>query len=293
VTLRNRYDVGSKWLIETFAAELLRVAGVGPVASARPLPAELVQSRQRPDGLVEVRLAGRPDPVLCLIEVNTYSYKAAAGELLDDLLLTYLNRRVVPEVVAITLSDKGNVRVAPGARLDSPLGHARLEDGWRVVNLWELSAADFLPLTDPGLAPWVPLMNLDGPPEPVLQQCRDVIGAVPDAGRRGNLLGVTQILAGLRFGDAMLAALFGEEGTMIESPVLEKWFRQRDIAAYHRAILEGLEVRFGPVPADVSAAVRVVTDEDRIAELRKASYLCPTLDAFRQALAPPQAPAAN
>ncbi|MBP3957994.1 hypothetical protein J8F10_22290 [Gemmata sp. G18] len=81
---------------------------------------------------------------------------------------------------------------------------------------------------------------------------------------------------------------------MIESPVLEKWFRQRDIAAYHRAILEGLEVRFGPVPDDVSAAVRVIADEARVVELHKASYVCTSLDDFRARLAqslPPQAPA--
>ncbi|MBA4065369.1 MAG: hypothetical protein C0501_16985 [Isosphaera sp.] len=293
MTLRNRYDVGSKWLIETFATQLLRVAGVGPVASARPLPAELVQSRQLPDGLVEVRLADRPDPVLCLIEVNTYSYKAAGGELLDDLLLTYLNRRVVPEVVAITLSDKGNVRVAPGVRLDSPLGHARLEAGWRVVNLWELSAADFLPLTDPGLAPWVPLMRIDGPPEPVLQQCKDVIDTVTPAGKRGNLLGVTQILAGLRFDETMLETLFRVEGAMIESPVLEKWFRQRDVETRQAVILEVLDAKFGPVPPDVSAAVRVVKDEDRLKDINRVAVTCASLDAFRQALTPPQPPAAN
>jgi len=31
--MRFKYDVGSKWLIETFAAELLRLAGVGPLAA--------------------------------------------------------------------------------------------------------------------------------------------------------------------------------------------------------------------------------------------------------------------
>src|SRR5262245_55054067 len=104
--MRNRYDAGSKWLIETFAAELLRLAGVGPVASAKPLPGELVQSRQLPDGLVEVCLSGRADPVLCLIEINTFSYKATASELLDDVVLTYLSRGVVPDLIAVTLSTK-------------------------------------------------------------------------------------------------------------------------------------------------------------------------------------------
>ncbi|AMV23002.1 hypothetical protein VT84_01230 [Gemmata sp. SH-PL17] len=283
--MRFKYDASSKWLIETFAPELLRIAGVGPIVSVKPLPGELVQSRQLPDGLVEVTFSDRSEPVLHLIEVNTYSYASTASELLDDVLLTYLNRRVVPEVIAITLHDRGNVRVAPEIRVRSPSGYTRLEAGWRVVNLWELNAVDFLPLTDPGLAPWVTLMKIDGPPEPVLQQCRDVIETLPAPGRRANLLGVTQILAGLRFDEGMLEKLFRVEGKMIESPVLEKWFRQREIAAYHRAILEGLEVRFGTVPEDVSAAVRVVTDEMSVGEIRKASYVCTSLDDFRARLA--------
>lgn len=295
--MRFKYDASSKWLIETFATELLRIAGVGPVASVRPLPGELVQSRQLPDGLVEVTFPGRSEPVLHLIEVNTYSYASTASELLDDVLLTYLNRRVVPEVIAITLHDRGNVRVAPAARVDSPLGHARLEAGWRVVNLWELNAADFLPLTDPGLAPWVTLMRIDGPPEPVLQQCKDVIETLPAPGRKANLLGVTQILAGLRFDANMLDKLFRVEGKMIESPVLTKWFMQRDIETRQKVLLESLEARFGaPVPADVSAAVRVIADEDRLRLLLPLAYASASLDEFRARLAqtnPPQTPAAN
>ena len=62
--MRNRYDASSKWLIETFAAELLQLAGVGPVAGVKPLPGEVVQSRQLPDGLVEVTFPNRAEPVL-------------------------------------------------------------------------------------------------------------------------------------------------------------------------------------------------------------------------------------
>lgn len=291
--MRNRYDASSKWLIETFAAELLQLAGVGPVAGVKPLPGEVVQSRQLPDGLVEVTFPNRAEPVLHLIEVNTYSYAATAGALLDDVLLTYLNRRVVPEVVAITLHDRGHVRVAPDVRVNSPSGGTRLEAGWRVVNVWELNAADFLPLTDPGLAPWVTLMNIDGPPEPVLQQCKDVIVTVPEAGRRENLLGVTQILAGLRWDKQLLKAIFAKEGKMIESPVLEQWFRERDVATRQKITLEILDARFGPVPADVSAAVRVQADEDRLKELSRLASTCASLADFRGTLTAPQVPAAN
>src|SRR5579872_3992366 len=106
---------------------ILRLAGVGPVTSWTPLPGELVQSRQLPDGLIEARIDGIANPVLFLIEINTYPYSRVAEELLDDVVLTYLNRRVVPEVIALTLCEKGNVRIEPDLRLISPLGLTRLE----------------------------------------------------------------------------------------------------------------------------------------------------------------------
>ncbi|MCI0700773.1 MAG: hypothetical protein L0241_06805 [Planctomycetia bacterium] len=292
--MRFQYDKGGKWLIEHHADAILKLAGIGPVVSCKVLPGELVQSRQLPDGMVEARLANRSDPVLCLIEINTYSYSATANELLDDVLLTYLNRRIVPEVIALTLSTKDNIRISPDVRLTSPLGHTRLEAGWRVVNLWELNASDFLPITDPGFAPWLPLTKIDGPPESVLQQCKDVIEAKTSGGERDNLLNVTEILAGLRFDKVMLRALFRRGAHMIESPVLQEWFAERDIKTRQTIILESLETRFGnPVPPDVSAAVRVIADENRLKQLLPLVYSSASLDAFRQVLTPPQTPATN
>jgi hypothetical protein len=142
--MRFRYDASSKWLIDHHADAILRLAGVTGVRSWRPLPPEVVQSRQLPDGLVEVRLADRPEPDLFLIEINTYPDNRVPGELLDDLLLTYLNRRRLPELVALTLRPKGNVRVAAEAERLSPLGWSGLRGAWRVVNLWERPAADVL-----------------------------------------------------------------------------------------------------------------------------------------------------
>jgi len=248
-----------------------------------------VQSRQLPDGLVEVTFPGRADPVLHLIEINTYPYSRVPAELLDDVLLTYLDRRVIPEVIALTLAAKGQVQIDPDIRLTSPLGHTRLEAGWRVVNLWELSAADFLPLTDPGLAPWVPLMRIDGPSEAVLRQCRDAIDAGTTGGRKANLLGITRILAGLRFDDKMLEALFRAEGVMIESPVLQKWFAERELLARQSVVLEILEHRFGAVPADISAGVKTLTAPPRLTDLAALAGRCASLDEFRTHLINPPA----
>jgi hypothetical protein len=291
--MRLQYDKGGKWLIEHHADAILKLAGVGPVTSWTPLPGELVQSRQLPDGLIEARIAGIANPVLFLIEINTYPYTRVAEELLDDVAMTYLNRRVVPEVIALTLCEKGNVRIDPNLRLISPLGHTRLEAGWRVVNLWELNASDFLPLTDPGLAPWVPLTKIDGSAEHVLQQCKDVIETKTSGGEQKNLFAVTEILAGLRFNEKMLEAMFRGAKTMIESPILQQWLREDKVKTLHQVILDGLAARFGSVPEDLSASIRFIQDPDLLTSAYKVSYTCDSLNAFRQILTSLQHPAAN
>lgn len=289
--MRHRYDAATKWLIETFATQLLRLAGVGPVSAVKPIPSELTQARQLPDGLLEVTYPDQTEPVLYLIEINTYPYARVATELLDDVLLTYLDRRTIPEVIALTLCEKGKARIDTALRVPSRFGRTWLEAGWKVVNLWELNASDFLPLTDPGLAPWVPLMRIDGPPEPVLQQCREVIAGVPEPSRRANLLGVTQILAGLRFDEALLQRLFRLEGSMIESPVIQQWLRQTAIETRQTVVLEAVESRFGtPVPADIAASVRLITDETRLRQLVPLVYASVSLDDFRKNLTSPSMP---
>ena len=253
--MRQRYDASSKWLIENHADAILRLAGVTGVVSFRPLPGEVVQSRQLPDGLVEVHLSGRAVPALFVIEINTYPDNRVPGELLDDLLLVYLNRGVLPELVTLILRPKGNVAVHPRLELGSPLGWSRLAAEWRVVNLWELSATDFLPLTDPGLAPWLPLTRLDGPAEPLIQQCKDVIEANSDGGKRANLLAVTEILSGLVHDERMLETILRGGFGMIESPVLQRWSREQRADARQESILDILRAAFGEPPPDVAAAV--------------------------------------
>jgi hypothetical protein len=79
---------------------------------------------------------------------------------------------------------------------------------------------------------------------------------------------------------------------MIESPVLTKWFRQRDVETLQGVVLKKLESHFGgPVPPDVSATVRVLGDEGRLEALLDAVYASATLDEFCRTLAAPQAPA--
>jgi hypothetical protein len=226
-----------------------------------------------------------------LIEINTYSYAETATELLDDICLTYLNRRVVPEVIDITLHDRGNVRVAPDIRVRSPLGFSRIEAGWRVINLWERNASDFFPLRDPGIAPWIPLMKFDEKPEVVLQQCRDVIDQNTTGSQHDNLLGVTQVLASLRWDAALLKKLFSEDGKMIEAPLLQEWLQETEQKTLRRVVVKKLEQRFGSLKPDLAAAIRLVNDQSQLELLLDSAYTCSTLEDFRRVMNLPQSPA--
>lgn len=132
------YDRTSKWLIQHHGDSILRIAGVHDLISWRPLQAELVQPRQLPDGLVEVQLAGQADPALFVLELATYPDQRVLEQVLRNMTLVYLDRRVLPEVLVLVLHPKGNVAADNSQELQSPLGWTRWQANWRVVRLWTI-----------------------------------------------------------------------------------------------------------------------------------------------------------
>src|SRR5262245_22843188 len=196
---RFRYDRSSKWLIEHQGGAILKVGGMRDIEAWRAVHSEVVQPRQLPDGLLEVRRAGssRWQPVI--VEIEAYPDNQTPADLLDDLMLVYLNRRVLPDVLVLVLAPKGNVTLAESLVLQSPGGLSELGGKWRPVPLWTLSATDLLATQDPGVMPWATLAHIDGPPEPVLQECRRVIDEKARPDEKVNLLAVCQVLGRLRY----------------------------------------------------------------------------------------------
>jgi hypothetical protein len=129
------YDKTSKWLIQHHGDALLRLAGVRGVVSWRPLQAELVQPRRLPDGLLEVQLAQQPRSDLFVLELATYPDRRVAEQVLRDLVLVYLDRQVLPEVLVVVLHPKGQLQVADTLALASPRDWTRWQASWRVVEL--------------------------------------------------------------------------------------------------------------------------------------------------------------
>jgi len=91
------------------------------------------------------------------------------------------------------------------------------------LQLWEIPAEELLAASDVGLIPRVPLTQFDGPPEPIVRQCRARIDRDAPPDEHENLLAVTQFLARLRYHGPKLFQLLGGRKAMIESPLLESW----------------------------------------------------------------------
>src|SRR5208283_1051695 len=151
------YDKSNKWLIQHHGDSILRLAGVLDIVSWQPLPAELVQSRRLPDGLIEVRRNGQAEPDLYVLEIATYPEARVADQVVDDTALVYLDRRVVPEVLVLFLHPKGNIEAAGAVNLRSRQGWTDWRLSWRIAKLWEIPAEELLAASDVGLIPWVPL----------------------------------------------------------------------------------------------------------------------------------------
>ena len=71
---------------------------------------------------------------------------------------------------------------------------------------------------------------------------------------------------------------------MIESPLIQELMHEVLAEQMHTAILDVLEVRFGPVPQDVAVAVQAIFEEQRLKELHKFAVGCGDLKMFRARL---------
>src|SRR5690349_19516691 len=100
---RFRYDRSSKWMIEHHGDAILRSGGIRDIQSWRPRPAEVVQPRQIPDGLLEVRRVNDDKFYPYIIEIETYPKTETAAKLLDDIVLIWQARGVVPDVIVLVL----------------------------------------------------------------------------------------------------------------------------------------------------------------------------------------------
>lgn len=277
---RQRFDMGSKWLLHNQGKGALLVGGFTDVCRIDAMPGEIVQNRKYPDGLLRVYLGSERKPHHVLIEVATYAEERALRQALDDLTLAYSTLGHLPELLMLVLRPKGRFRIGGQHAQRSKLGLSRLAAEWKTVELWTLPAEQFLAEGDVGVTPWVPLMEFNGPSETLLERCADKIQREAHPKDRADLLAVSQVLGELIFPLPLLAEIFGGEQKMFESRLLQQCVAKR----LHEAILALLKDRFGTVPRSVTKPLREILDEEKLQKFILLAAKCPDVGAFREAL---------
>jgi hypothetical protein len=275
-----KYDKNTKWLVRKHGNSILYFGGVRQVRRWRALQTELVEPNKLPDGLLEVYFQGRSTPDYFLLEIATYPEKRALEQALKDLTLAYQHLHVLPELLTVVLYPRGQFRLTGDHALTSRLEWSHLACRWKIVELWQLAAEDLLAAGDVGLVPWVPLTRFQGPPTPLLEECRRRIDKLARPEEHDNLLAVSQVLVQLRYNDPKLLAILGGKQAMIESPLI------KEIVAENRQedIVEILRTRFGNVPEEMVERLRKISADRKLRALLKHAVGCPNLESFRKRL---------
>jgi hypothetical protein len=276
-------DKGSKRLIEHHGDAILRLGGVTDLVRWQAAAAELVLPGKLPDGLLLAWRAGRDRPETYVVEITTYSDQRAAEQALRNMLLVYLIRGEVPNVLVVVLRPKGRVRVADGVRRAGADGVTELAGRWRVVELWTVPAAPVLASGDVGMIPSVPLMQTAEPPEVVVRRCREIIDQHAPTEERESLITVTQVFTRLRYKDANLLTILGRKIAMEDALDVLRPLLLREHAAKlrHKDILKVLIIRFGAVPPALEAEVRAILDEGVLDAVVGLAASCANLEQFQ------------
>jgi hypothetical protein len=275
---RQRYDIGSKWLLQHYGKDVLRIGGLSNVVGTQPMPGEVVQNRRFPDGLLQAYLRDEPKPCHVLVEIATFPERRARKQAMNNLALAFSALGQLPDLLMLVLRPKGKFRIGDQHEVHSTLNWSRLGVGWRTVELWTLPADPFLAEASVGLLPWVPLMQMAAPPEAVLERCVERIEKEAPNADQGDMLAISELMTGLRFPNSQLLKLFEGKQAMIESPVVQRWKAE----SLHEAIIAVLKNRFNAVPRDVAKQLRNIRDEKRLIQLNVQAAQCEDLDVFRE-----------
>jgi hypothetical protein len=103
----HEHDKCSKYMIQHHGNSILRLAGETDITTWTPRQAELVQLRRFPDGVIEVLSPGATVPDVFILEVATFPDARVPSQAIRDTVLVYLERDIVPEVIACSSIRRG------------------------------------------------------------------------------------------------------------------------------------------------------------------------------------------
>jgi hypothetical protein len=146
-----------------------------------------------------------------------------------------------------------------------------------------LSAEELLRAPHIGIVPLVSLARYEGSPEVLLRRCRDRIDR--EGGRqRENLLAVAQMFARLHFDRPEWLDILGGRKVMIESPIFREYGAECERAGQVEVIVHILQDKFGPVGDEISAALGLLKEKEKLLRLSLHAASCGSLQDFAERL---------
>lgn len=206
--------------------------------------------------------------------------------MLDYYVRLYRRHRVPVEQVLVLV--KATTMPTPAV---FETGHTRHE--YRVVRLWEEDPAPLL--VDEALLPLAVLARTEDR-RALVSTVAEQVRRIEPMSRRRQVVAMAELLAGLEIDWEVVKTMF-EDTVLAESSVYKAILRQgRDegreeglsagraevLEEARRLVLLALASRFGPVPAEVAAAVERCQPE-ALDELVAVAATCPTVTAFATA----------
>jgi predicted transposase YdaD len=263
-------DITTKFLIEHYAGDFLRLAGVA--VGRRPVQvvdADLATLSAAADKVVRVGVGRRA------VVVN-FEFQAGSDRWLDDRMLLYhaaLRRRhrLPVRTVVFALRRSAVPPAVRGSVIDPGDGRTRLDFAYQLVRAFEFSPADLLA----GGVGTLPLLGLStatrGELPALLRAARRRLDAEVPPVDAAELWAATDILLGLRYNDAVAAAMIGAVSTMRESSVYQRILSEGrtegQIDGERRLLLRQATAKFGPAPEATAAQLRALADLDELDRL--------------------------
>jgi predicted transposase YdaD len=179
---RKPFDDAFKDLAEQDAAALLALIGaLPPGATVTPLPREVSVQALLPDQPYEISVEGRKHVVH--FEAQTYYDRELPYRIVDYDVRLWLKYRLPVYSYVLVFVPDGMPPAMPDA-LAVDAGWLSVSARYKVVGLWQLSAAAALALGSESLLPFVPLMRGG---EEELRRSAEALQAVTDEVRRREL----------------------------------------------------------------------------------------------------------
>jgi hypothetical protein len=152
---------------------------------------------------------------------------------------------------------------------------------FREVCLWQLEPRPWWD-TAPGLMALSPLCRQEKPPQEVVGYAAEAIAAhTTDTVQRADLLTTLAIFGKLVYPGIDVVSLIGRE-QMRESKVIEEFQEETRVETRRQAVLEVLEIKFGPPAAkEFAKALNTITDSKRLARLHRLALRCSSIEQFR------------